>query len=33
MPLSFLFLLAAILAGYGLTAELAKKYFYTNRGS
>ena len=30
MPLSFLFLLAAILAGYILTAELAKKYFYAN---
>jgi Mg2+-importing ATPase len=30
MPLSFLFLLAAILAGYVLTAELAKKYFYAN---
>lgn len=30
MPLSFLVLLAAILAGYILTAELAKKYFYTN---
>ncbi|MBP6581457.1 MAG: HAD-IC family P-type ATPase, partial [Sphingorhabdus sp.] len=32
MPTSFLFLLAAILAGYILTAELAKKYFYA-RGS
>jgi len=30
MPLSFLFLLAAILAGYILSAELAKKYFYAN---
>lgn len=30
MPLSFLFLLAAILAGYVLTAELAKKFFYAN---
>lgn len=30
MPLSFLFLLAVILAGYILTAELAKKYFYAN---
>ena len=30
MPLSFLVLLAAILAGYVLTAELAKKYFYAN---
>ncbi|MDO9116589.1 MAG: magnesium-translocating P-type ATPase [Nitrospira sp.] len=30
MPLSFLFLLAAILAGYILTTELAKKYFYAN---
>lgn len=30
MPRSFLVLLAAILAGYVLTAELAKKYFYTN---
>lgn len=31
MPLSFLVLLAAILAGYVLTAELAKKCFYANR--
>jgi P-type Mg2+ transporter len=30
MPLSFLLLLAAILAGYILTAELAKKYFYAS---
>jgi len=30
MPLSFLFLLAAILAGYVFTAELAKKYFYAS---
>ena len=30
MPLSFLFLLAAVLAGYILTAELAKKYFYAS---
>lgn len=30
MPLSFIFLLAAILAGYVLTAELAKKQFYAN---
>lgn len=30
MPLSFLALLAAILAGYILTAELAKRYFYTD---
>jgi Mg2+-importing ATPase len=30
MPLSFLFLLAAILAGYILTAELAKTHFYAN---
>ncbi len=28
MPLSFLLLLAAILAGYVLTAELVKRYFY-----
>jgi hypothetical protein len=30
MPLSFLFLLAAVLAGYILTAELAKKFFYAH---
>ncbi|HEX7765246.1 MAG TPA: magnesium-translocating P-type ATPase [Nitrospira sp.] len=30
MPLSFLFLLAVILAGYVLTAELAKTFFYAN---
>ncbi len=30
MPLSFLVLLGAILAGYVLTAEIAKKYFYAN---
>jgi hypothetical protein len=30
MPLSFLLLLAAILAGYVLTTELTKQYFYTN---
>ncbi len=30
MPLSFLALLAVILAGYILTAEAAKKYFYAN---
>lgn len=30
MPLSFLLLLASILAGYILTAELTKKYFYAN---
>ena len=29
MPLSFLTLLAVILAGYILTAEAAKKYFYS----
>jgi hypothetical protein len=28
MPFSFLFLLAAILTGYVLTAELTKQYFY-----
>jgi P-type Mg2+ transporter len=33
MPLSFLLLLAAILAGYVLTAELVKRRFYaTTRG-
>ena len=30
MPLSFLFLLAAILAGYVLTAEVVKRRFYAN---
>lgn len=30
MPASFLFLLAAILAGYVLTAELVKRHFYAN---
>jgi Mg2+-importing ATPase len=30
MPLSFLFLLAAILVGYVLTAELVKRQFYAN---
>ncbi|MGQ0667489.1 MAG: HAD-IC family P-type ATPase, partial [Nitrospiraceae bacterium] len=30
MPLSFLLLLAAILAGYVLTAELVKQHFYQN---
>jgi hypothetical protein len=30
MPLSFLFLLAAVLAGYVLTAELTKKFFYAS---
>lgn len=31
MPYSFLWLLAAILAGYILTAELAKQHSYTRR--
>ena len=31
MPLSFLFLLAAILAGYVLTAELVKRKFYAGK--
>jgi len=30
VPLSFLLILTAILAGYVLTAELAKKHFYAN---